>query len=244
MGTITRRTVLRSAAAASRDHRAYRTLRARRLCRRQASARVLGPLGARRQRHADEAVQGVGREGKGRDPIDYITSQGDKLLLTGAAEAQARSGHDMLTFLAWAGAAQADALTPLDDVMARADQGERRGARGHRRRRQAEGPLDRDAGVGRQPDAAVLRPDRLFQAICRARPDQDVSGRRAARHGTRRQMDLGQFPVAPPRSATRRTMLSAYRSASPTTRSPRPMPCCAPWCADDRQGRQHHRQIR
>src|SRR5216110_3524547 len=49
--------------------------------------------------------------------IDYITSQGDKLLLTGAAEAQARSGHDMLTFLAWAGAAQADALAPLDDVM-------------------------------------------------------------------------------------------------------------------------------
>ena len=50
--------------------------------------------------------------------IDYITSQGDKLLLTGAAEAQARSGHDMLTFLAWAGAAQADALAPLDDLMA------------------------------------------------------------------------------------------------------------------------------
>src|SRR5882757_3441383 len=49
--------------------------------------------------------------------IDYITSQGDKLLLTGAAEAQARSGHDMLTFLAWAGAAQADALAPLDDIM-------------------------------------------------------------------------------------------------------------------------------
>src|SRR5437764_789064 len=33
--------------------------------------------------------------------IDYITSQGDKLNLTQAAEAQARSGHDMLTFLAW-----------------------------------------------------------------------------------------------------------------------------------------------
>src|SRR3954452_871416 len=49
--------------------------------------------------------------------IDYITSQGDKLLLTGAAEAQARSGNDMLTFLAWAGAAQADALTSLYDVM-------------------------------------------------------------------------------------------------------------------------------
>ena len=37
--------------------------------------------------------------------IDYITSQGDKLNLTQAAEAQARSGHDMLTFLAWAAAA-------------------------------------------------------------------------------------------------------------------------------------------
>src|SRR3954449_2968197 len=49
--------------------------------------------------------------------IDYITSQGDKLLLTGAAEAQARSGHDMMTFLAWAGAAQANALAPLDDLM-------------------------------------------------------------------------------------------------------------------------------
>src|SRR5438270_9694868 len=49
--------------------------------------------------------------------IDYITSQGDKNLLTIAAEAQARSGHDMLTFLAWAGAAQADALAPLDDIM-------------------------------------------------------------------------------------------------------------------------------
>src|ERR1043165_8101642 len=50
--------------------------------------------------------------------IDYITSQGDKLLLTGAAEAQAKSGHDMMTFMAWAGAAQARALAPLDDLMA------------------------------------------------------------------------------------------------------------------------------
>jgi hypothetical protein len=50
--------------------------------------------------------------------IDYITSQGDKLNLTQAAEAQARSGHDMLTFLAWAAAAQADNLEPVDDIMA------------------------------------------------------------------------------------------------------------------------------
>ncbi len=50
--------------------------------------------------------------------IDYITSQADKLNLTQAAEAQAKSGHDMLTFLAWAAAAQADNLEPMDDVMA------------------------------------------------------------------------------------------------------------------------------
>ena len=50
--------------------------------------------------------------------IDYITSQADKLNLTQAAEAQARSGHDVLTFLAWAAAAQTDNLEPVDDIMA------------------------------------------------------------------------------------------------------------------------------
>src|SRR5262249_53723986 len=50
--------------------------------------------------------------------IDYITSQGDKLNLTQAAEAQARSGHDVLTFLAWAAAAQTDNLEPVDDIIA------------------------------------------------------------------------------------------------------------------------------
>ena len=117
--------------------------------------------------------------------IDYITSQGDKLLLTGAAEAQARSGHDMLTFLAWAGAAQADALAPLDDIMGELI-AERRGAGGHHYGRQAERPLDRRARPGRQPDTAVLRADRLFQGLCRARHHPDVPGRRGARRGTRR----------------------------------------------------------
>jgi len=49
--------------------------------------------------------------------IDYITSQADKLNLTQAAEAQAKSGHDMLTFLAWAAAAQTENLEPVDDIM-------------------------------------------------------------------------------------------------------------------------------
>src|SRR5260370_10068765 len=49
--------------------------------------------------------------------VDYITSQGDKLTLTPAAEQQARSGHDILSFLAWAAAARTDNLEPGDDVM-------------------------------------------------------------------------------------------------------------------------------
>jgi ABC-type glycerol-3-phosphate transport system substrate-binding protein len=33
--------------------------------------------------------------------IDYITSQGNKLLLTATAEAQAKSGHDILTMASY-----------------------------------------------------------------------------------------------------------------------------------------------
>ena len=33
--------------------------------------------------------------------VDFVTSQGDKLMLTIAAEAQAKSGHDMLTMPNW-----------------------------------------------------------------------------------------------------------------------------------------------
>lgn len=49
--------------------------------------------------------------------IDFITSNGDKLLLTIAAEAQARSGHDILSIPTWYASAQADNLVPMDDVM-------------------------------------------------------------------------------------------------------------------------------
>ena len=49
--------------------------------------------------------------------IDYITSQGNKLLLTGAAESQAKSGHDMLAFSTWLPSRYADQLVPMNDVM-------------------------------------------------------------------------------------------------------------------------------
>jgi ABC-type glycerol-3-phosphate transport system substrate-binding protein len=49
--------------------------------------------------------------------IDFITSQGDKLLLTTAAEAQAHSGHDILTMGNWLVRSNAENLEPVDDVM-------------------------------------------------------------------------------------------------------------------------------
>ena len=44
--------------------------------------------------------------------VDYITSQGNKNLLTIAAEAQARSGHDIFAFPTWQPADHGDAGKP------------------------------------------------------------------------------------------------------------------------------------
>lgn len=49
--------------------------------------------------------------------IDYIPSQGSKNLLTIAAEAQAKSGHDILAFPTWQPHGRAELLEPVDDVM-------------------------------------------------------------------------------------------------------------------------------
>ena len=48
---------------------------------------------------------------------DFITSQGNKLLLTAAAEGQAQTGHDFIPFLQWDTIAYADQLEPVDDVI-------------------------------------------------------------------------------------------------------------------------------
>ena len=50
--------------------------------------------------------------------LDYITSQGNKLLLTTAAESQARSGHDILAMATWLPQDNAKNLEPVDDIMA------------------------------------------------------------------------------------------------------------------------------
>ena len=49
--------------------------------------------------------------------IDYITSQGNKLLLTVQAEAQARSGHDIIAMATWWPAEHAERLEPVTDLM-------------------------------------------------------------------------------------------------------------------------------
>ena len=51
--------------------------------------------------------------------IDYITSQGNKLLVTLTAEAQAKSGHDIMEFTNWESAQMNTALDPVDDVVKR-----------------------------------------------------------------------------------------------------------------------------
>lgn len=50
---------------------------------------------------------------------DFITTNGSKLLLTSAAEEQAKTGHDVLTFLQWDALNHQDSLEPMDDVMKR-----------------------------------------------------------------------------------------------------------------------------
>jgi len=49
--------------------------------------------------------------------VDYITSQGEKNLLTIAAEAQAGSGHDILQQPNWQPSNFAEKLEPVDDVV-------------------------------------------------------------------------------------------------------------------------------
>jgi ABC-type glycerol-3-phosphate transport system substrate-binding protein len=49
--------------------------------------------------------------------VDFITSQGNKLLLTLAAESQAKSGHDIMEFTNWESAQFNTALETHDDVV-------------------------------------------------------------------------------------------------------------------------------
>jgi ABC-type glycerol-3-phosphate transport system substrate-binding protein len=58
-----------------------------------------------------------GEKNKVEVTTDYITSQGNKNLLTIAAESQANSGHDIFQFPTWLPSDHAERLVPVDDVM-------------------------------------------------------------------------------------------------------------------------------
>src|SRR5262249_45822757 len=49
--------------------------------------------------------------------LDFITSQGNKLLLTLAAEAQAKSGHDVMAMATFLPARYSEQLVPMNDVV-------------------------------------------------------------------------------------------------------------------------------
>src|SRR6185437_3951946 len=54
--------------------------------------------------------------------IDFVSTNGDKILLTLAAEGQARSGHDVVTIPSWYVAGQYERLEPMDDLVAELSQ--------------------------------------------------------------------------------------------------------------------------
>src|SRR5206468_2035373 len=58
-----------------------------------------------------------GQKNKVEVNIDYITSQGDKDILTASAEAQARAGHDIMSHRAWQIQVHRSVLEPLDQVV-------------------------------------------------------------------------------------------------------------------------------
>jgi len=64
-------------------------------------------------------IEAWGEKNKVEVQVDRITTVGAKLQLTGTAEAQSGTGHDMMTFLAWDAQAHAAKLSPMDDVMKR-----------------------------------------------------------------------------------------------------------------------------
>jgi ABC-type glycerol-3-phosphate transport system substrate-binding protein len=70
---------------------------------------------------ANKGVEGVVRAWAEKEKvdvtIDFITSQGNKLLLTIEAEAQAKSGHDIIAMSTWIPADHARNVEPVDDVM-------------------------------------------------------------------------------------------------------------------------------
>jgi ABC-type glycerol-3-phosphate transport system substrate-binding protein len=72
--------------------------------------------------NANDATQALVKEWADKEKVDvaldFITTQANKLLLTGAAESQARTGHDILAHTSFLPARYAEQLVPVNDMMA------------------------------------------------------------------------------------------------------------------------------
>lgn len=70
---------------------------------------------------ANQATEAIVRAWAEKEKVevkmDFITSQGNKNLLTIASEAQAKSGHDILAFPTWWPQQHADGLEPVNNLM-------------------------------------------------------------------------------------------------------------------------------
>ena len=64
-------------------------------------------------------VEAWGEKNKVEVKLDFINTLGQKHLITSAAEAQAKSGHDVLTFIQWDALNHSRLLEPMDDVVGR-----------------------------------------------------------------------------------------------------------------------------
>ena len=125
--------------------------------------------------------------------IDYITSQGEKDKLTAAAEAQAGTGHDIMSHRDWNIRIHQEVLEPLDDVVGSPHQAIRPDQPGRRISRQDQ----RHAGAacrprsGSQVKPCCSRFD-LYKQHAGIDSARHVPGRRSEiRQGEDRHMDLG-----------------------------------------------------
>jgi ABC-type glycerol-3-phosphate transport system substrate-binding protein len=99
--------------------------------------------------------------------MDFITSQGNKNLLTIAAEAQAKSGHDIFAFPTWWPQQHADNLEPVNDLMTELvkQNGAVNGTVEYLGK--AKGQMAGRAGDRRQPDQGSVLAHRPHEAACR-----------------------------------------------------------------------------
>ena len=108
--------------------------------------------------------------------IDFLSSNGEKINITMAAEAQARRGHDIYAFDQWTVHQWSEKLDPLDDVVASLITQYGPVAKRQRISWQGERTLDGGADQHRQRHAAALRADQHAAEIRRHRCAHLVSG--------------------------------------------------------------------